>query len=190
MPVHAAFAQVQAVRYLNIGQPAKKLQHDHARTLRVGLSPSPLVLPRSTGRDSLDQESGRNPSFVRPSYRALRRGTGRDFLRAFSIRMRRMASAAAAKKCPRLAMSILLGRQPQPRFMDQSGRLKRLTMSLPGHATGGEAPQFLVELCDQFSGAPATLQPRSGEVSVESLIMGRGGLNPILVRQCKKEHNF
>ena len=84
--------------------------------------------------------------------RAARPGRGRSacaapprfsvFLRrAFSTRMRRMASAAAAKKCPRpfQCAAVLAAHQPQVGLVDQGGRPAASGRASPGPASGPPA---------------------------------------------------
>ena len=50
------------------------------------------------------------------------------------------------------AVPILLGRadEPQPGFMDQSGRLQGITSGLLRHVVGGESSKFLIDQRQQF----------------------------------------
>ena len=78
--------------------------------------------------------------------------------------MRRMASAAAAKKCPRPSQRTVVGRadQPEVRLVNQGGGLEGVVGGLGGHARGGELPQLVVDEREQVGGGLA--------------VTGRGGV--------------
>ena len=68
--------------------------------------------------------------------------------------MRRMASAAAAKKWPRLfqCWSSSHVHQPQVGLVDQGGGLKRLAGLLLGQFLGGELAQLVVDQRQELLG--------------------------------------
>ncbi len=71
--------------------------------------------------------------------------------RALSMRMRRMASAAAAKKWARLAnFRGFLAHQSEPRLVNQRRRLERLPGGFVRHPLRGEFAQFVVDQREQF----------------------------------------
>ena len=76
------------------------------------------------------------------------------FRRAFSTRMRRMASAAAAKKWPRLFQSWAVRAldQPQVRLVDEGRRLERLPRLLLRQPLGGQFAQLVVDQRQQLLG--------------------------------------
>ena len=65
-----------------------------------------------------------------------------------------MASAAAAKKCPRPFQSVrlLAADQPEVRLVDQGGGLERLPRLLVGQPGGGEPAQLVVDEREQVGG--------------------------------------
>ena len=65
-----------------------------------------------------------------------------------------MASAAAAKKCPRPSQSCgcRAADQPQVRLVDQGGGLEGVARLLGGQARGGELAQLVVDEREQFGG--------------------------------------
>jgi hypothetical protein len=67
--------------------------------------------------------------------------------RACSTRIRRIASAAAAKKCPRLFQCCAFFRinEPEIGFMDQGRRLQRQAGILLCHLLRRQVPQFVIE---------------------------------------------
>ena len=67
-----------------------------------------------------------------------------------------MASAAAAKKCPRLFHAALaLLHQPQVSLMHQRRRLQRLPRLLLGQLRGRQLPQFVIDQRQVASLPPA-----------------------------------
>ena len=75
-----------------------------------------------------------------------------------------MASAAAAKKCPRPSQRLVVAPpdQPEVRLMNQGGGLEGVVGRLAGHARGGELPQLVVDEREQVGGGLA--------------VAGRGGV--------------
>src|SRR5262245_29385370 len=71
----------------------------------------------------------------------------RLFCRARSIRMRRIASAAALKKCLRFCQSWF---SPMSRILDERRGLKGLSAGFLGHASVRELAQFLVDEWQKF----------------------------------------
>ena len=74
--------------------------------------------------------------------------------RARSTRMRRMASAAAAKKCPRPSQLGPRRRPTSRRYASWTRAVasERLAGLLGGHARGGELPQLVVDEREQLGG--------------------------------------
>ena len=101
------------------------------------------------------QVVGGGPATISTSSRSRRRRPPPCFSdclrRALSIRMRRMASAAAAKKWPRPSQSRSPpGRPAQVGLVDQRRGLERLPRLLPGQPLGGQLAEFLVDQRQQF----------------------------------------
>ena len=73
---------------------------------------------------------------------------------ACSTRIRRMASAAAAKKCPRLSQCWAFSdvHQPDVRLVDQGCGLERLPGLLLGHLLGRQPAQFLIDQRQELLG--------------------------------------
>ena len=71
-----------------------------------------------------------------------------------STRIRRIASAAAAKKWPRLSQcwTLLHIHQPDVRLMHQRRGLQRLVRLLLGHFGSGQFPQFVVDQRQELLG--------------------------------------
>ena len=78
----------------------------------------------------------------------------RSFRRAFSTRIRRMASAAAAKKWPRAVpvLGLLDIDEPEVRLVHQGGGLQRLAGLLVVQPGSGQFPQLLVDQWQQLLG--------------------------------------
>ena len=78
-----------------------------------------------------------------------------------------MASAAAAKKWPRLVPAELVGRadQPEVRLVDEGGRLQGVAGGLGGHPRGGELPQLVVDEREQLGGGLAVTGRRGVQES-------------------------
>ena len=72
-----------------------------------------------------------------------------------------MASAAAAKKCPRPS-NCWSADEPQVRLVDQGGGVEGVAGGFGGHARGGELPQLVVDEREQVGGGLA--------------VAGRGGV--------------
>ena len=89
-----------------------------------------------------------------------------------STRMRRMASAAAAKKWPRPSNAAGRADQAQVRLVDQGGGVERVAGRLGGHARGGELAQLVVDERQQLGGGLAVA--RLGGVE-EASHVGHGG---------------
>ena len=65
--------------------------------------------------------------------------------------MRRIASAAAAKKWPR-SSKCWSPTRPQVRLVDQGGGVEGVPGSLRGHLRGGKFPQLVVDQRQQLLG--------------------------------------
>ena len=78
-----------------------------------------------------------------------------------------MASAAAAKKCPRPSQrwSSAASDQPKVRLMDQGGGLEGVLGGLAGHARGGELAQLVVDEREQVGGGLAVTGRRGVQES-------------------------
>ena len=65
-----------------------------------------------------------------------------------------MASAAAAKKCPRLSQPPIPRRadEPEVRLVDQGGGLERLAGPLPGQPMGGQPAKLVVDQREKLIG--------------------------------------
>jgi len=73
--------------------------------------------------------------------------------RALSMRIRRIASAAAAKKwAPPIEFRIGLANQAQPGLMHQRGGLQSVVGRFPCHSGRGELAQFAINQRQQFVG--------------------------------------
>ena len=81
------------------------------------------------------------------------------FRRARSIKMRRIAWAAAPKKCARFCPDAGVAiKQPQPSFVNQGCGLQRLSRRLPSHMrTAASCRKFMVNQRKQFFGGTAPL---------------------------------
>ena len=90
----------------------------------------------------------------RPALPIAARASARPLARALSTRMRRMASAAAAKKWPRLfqCRAWPAPDQPQVGLVDQGRRLQRLAGLLLGHPRGRQLAQLVVDQRQELLG--------------------------------------
>ena len=123
------------------GQPGEEAELDQLGRRRVvarrGRSRASSRASRSSGGPldgDRDARRGRRAA-------GRRRASGRRLRRALSTRMRRMASAAAAKKWPRLSQcpGLLATDQPEVRLVDQGRGLERLARASPAPAAGRPA---------------------------------------------------